>query len=122
MAITASVAAFILVAAPWALLSAGADDPWDVIGPVAGVVSAGVLAALGWWASQAGSAGPQSGTSTTEVRRVRQSARGGGSITQTAGDHGPTTGSRRRPAREDIRQRARSKGTGNINQTGGNRS
>ncbi|MFJ9129759.1 hypothetical protein ACIRJS_37310 [Streptomyces sp. NPDC102340] len=115
-AVAGSIAAFLLVAVPWALLSSGGDDPWDVIGPVAGVVAAGVLAALGWWASQTG------GTAGGGVRRVRQSARGGGDITQTAGDHGTGVGGRRRLAREDVRQKARGKGTGNINQTGGKRS
>ncbi|MFF1397511.1 hypothetical protein ACFVZD_27320 [Streptomyces sp. NPDC058287] len=116
-AVVGSLAAFFLVAAPWAVLSQGGEDPWDVIGPVAGVVAAGVLAALGWWASQAGGAGTAGG----EVRRVRQSARGGGSITQTAGDHGTGARARRRLAREDVRQKARGKGAGNIDQTGGDR-
>lgn len=39
-------AALFVVAVPWTLLSAGGRDPWDVISPVAGVVAAGVLAAL----------------------------------------------------------------------------
>lgn len=116
MAVTGSVAAFFLVAVPWTLLSTGGDDPWDVIGPVAGVVAAGVLAALGWWASQA------AGVAGGGVRRVRQSARGGGDITQIAGDHGNAGGTRRRLVREDVRQKARGESRGNINQTGGNRS
>jgi hypothetical protein len=57
------------------------DDPWDVIAP-----AAGVLAALGWWASQAGGAG---------VRRVRQSARGGGRITGCAVPRRPDQSHRR---------------------------
>jgi hypothetical protein len=115
VAMVVSVAAFFVVAVPWAVLSDGGNDPWDVIGPVAGVVAAGVLAALGWWASQAGSPG----VGSTGVRRVRQSARGGGNITQTGGDHRTGAGRRRRPAQEDVRQKAR--GDGDINQVGGDR-
>lgn len=110
VAVVGSALAFAGVAVPWAMLSKGGDDPWDVIGPVAGVVAAGVLAALGWWASQAGGAG---------VRRVRQSARGRGGITQTGGSAG--AGSSGAAVREDVRQRARSDGTGNIDQVGGDR-
>ncbi|MGW5371052.1 hypothetical protein ACWER6_17930 [Streptomyces sp. NPDC004009] len=108
VAVAGSVLAFAVVAVPWAVLSEGADDPWDVIGPVAGVAAAGVLAALGWWASQAGGAGG---------RRVWQSARGGGRITQTGGSTGAGTGS---PG-DDVRQKARSDGAGDIDQVGGNR-
>lgn len=114
-AVVASVLAFFAVAVPWAMLSDGGDDPWDVIGPVAGVVAAGVLAALGWWASQAGT--PAVGSSAT--RQVRQSARGRGNITQTAGDRGAVPPTRRRLLRESIRQKAR--GGGDIDQVGGNR-
>ncbi|MFE0363687.1 hypothetical protein [Streptomyces griseoaurantiacus] len=111
-AVAGSILAFAVVAVPWAVLSEGADDPWDVIGPVAGVAAAGVLAALGWWASQA---------SGTGARRVRQSARGGGRITQTAGSTGAGTGSPAAAMGEDVRQKARSDGTGDIDQVGGNR-
>ncbi|MEH0520640.1 hypothetical protein QBA38_16690 [Streptomyces stelliscabiei] len=111
LAVGGSVLAFAVVAVPWAVLSEG-DDPWDVIAPVAGVVAAGVLAALGWWASQAGGAG---------VRRVRQSARGGGRITQTGGSTGASAASPGTTVREDVRQKARSDGMGDIDQVGGNR-
>ncbi|MEU0844329.1 hypothetical protein ABZ370_33305 [Streptomyces sp. NPDC005962] len=114
-AVVGSVVAFFAVAVPWAVLVDGGDDPWDVIGPVAGVVAAGVLAALGWWASQAGG----SGAGEAATRRVRQSARGRGAITQTGGDHGAGARARRRPVREDVRQKAR--GDGDIDQVGGNR-
>ncbi|MFF9277576.1 hypothetical protein [Streptomyces griseosporeus] len=105
----ASVLAFFVVAVPWAVLSDGGDDPWEVIGPVAGVVAAGVLAALGWWASQAGGGA---------TRTVRQSARGRGSgtIRQTAGNAGGTPGLARP---ENVRQKAR--GGGDIDQVGGDR-
>ncbi|MFK4224164.1 hypothetical protein [Streptomyces sp. NPDC019890] len=116
-AVGGSVVAFCAVAVPWGVLSDGGDDPWDVIGPVAGVLAAGVLAALGWWASQAGTSPAGEGAS----RRVRQSARGRGNITQTGGDQGVQGGSRRRPVREDVRQKARSDGNGGINQVGGDR-
>ncbi|XUL89202.1 hypothetical protein ACQ86D_23280 [Streptomyces galilaeus] len=79
---------------------------------MAGVVAAGVLAALGWWASQAGS--PATG------RQVLQSARGGGNITQTGGNRGGGAGRPRRSIREDVRQKAR--GEGDIDQVGGDRS
>lgn len=111
VAVVGSTLAFAVVAVPWAMLSKGGDDPWDVIGPVAGVVAAGVLAALGWWASQAGGAGS---------RRVRQSARGGGRIRQTGGSQGAGAGSGG-AAPEDVRQKARSDGTGDIDQVGGSR-
>ncbi|MGW3207418.1 hypothetical protein [Streptomyces sp. NPDC001135] len=111
----ASVVAFFVVAVPWAVLSDGGKDPWEVIGPVAGVVAAGVLAAVGWWASQAGP-GP---TGASPMRRARQSARGQGNITQTGGDRGGTPATRRRVLRESIRQKAR--GGGDIDQVGGNR-
>ncbi|QPP07685.1 hypothetical protein G4Z16_16235 [Streptomyces bathyalis] len=114
-AVAGSTMGFLVVSVPWALLSEGGDDPWDVIGPVAGVVAAGVLAALGSWASQAG-ASPPGGSA---VRRVRQSARGRGSVTQTGGDHGAGSAARRRPGREDVRQKAR--GGGDIDQVGGDR-
>ncbi|AJF66301.1 hypothetical protein [Streptomyces vietnamensis] len=115
LAVVASVVAFFAVAVPWAVLSPGGNDPWDVIGPVAGVVAAGVLAALGWWASQAsapGGGGP--------VRRVRQSARTKGKVKQTAGSHGSSARSGRRPLRESIRQKAR--GGGDVDQVAGDRS
>ncbi|MZE78199.1 hypothetical protein [Streptomyces xinghaiensis] len=112
VAVVGSAAAFAAVAVPWAVLSKGGGDPWDVIGPVAGLVAAGVLAALGWWASQAGEVGG---------RRVRQSARGGGRITQTGGSAGTGAGSPGAAVREDVRQKARSNGTGDIDQVGGNR-
>lgn len=112
VAVAGSAGAFLAVAVPWAVLSDGGDDPWDVIAPVAGVVAAGALAALGWWASQAGGAG---------TRRVRQSARGGGSIKQTGGSHVTGAGSPGGAVREDVRQRARSDGLGDIDQVGGNR-
>lgn len=113
VAVAASVAAFFVVAVPWAVISEG-PDPWDVIGPVAGVVAAGVLAALGWWASQAGTAA--GGT----TRTVRQSVRARGDVRQTAGDQGAASTTGPRPARERIRQKAR--GGGDIDQVGGNRS
>lgn len=112
VAVAGSALAFAGVAVPWAVLADGGDDPWDVIGPVAGVVAAGALAALGWWASQAGGAG---------ARRVRQSASGGGRITQTGGSTGMGAGAQGAAAREDVRQNARSDGTGDIDQVGGNR-
>ncbi|GHD38469.1 hypothetical protein [Streptomyces galbus] len=112
VAVVGSALAFAGVAVPWAVLVKGGDDPWDVIGPVAGVVAAGVLAALGWWASQAGGAG---------TRRVRQSARGGGRIRQTGGSQGAGSGTPGAVVREDVRQRARSDGAGDIDQVGGNR-
>jgi hypothetical protein len=115
VAVVASVAAFFAVAVPWAVVSAGGDDPWDVIGPVAGVVAAGVLAALGWWASQA--AAPGGGGAA--VRRVRQSARAEGDVRQTAGSHGTSSRPGRRPLRESIRQRAR--GGGDVDQVAGDR-
>lgn len=115
VAVVASVAAFFAVAVPWSLLSAGGDDPWDVIGPVAGVVAAGVLAALGWWASQTGVPGGGG-----PVRRVRQSARAKGKVKQTAGSHGASGRSGRRPLRESIRQKAR--GGGDVDQVAGDRS
>lgn len=111
-AVTGSALTFAVVAMPWAALSKGGDDPWDVIGPVAGLAAAGVLAALGWWASQA------SGTGT---RRVRQSARGGGRITQTGGSTGAGARSSGGVMGEDVRQRARSNGAGDIDQVGGDR-
>ncbi|MFJ7044159.1 hypothetical protein ACIQVC_12255 [Streptomyces sp. NPDC101112] len=112
LAVVGSALAFAVVAVPWAVLSEG-DDPWDVIAPVAGVVAAGVLAALGWWASQAGGAGMR--------RRVRQSARGGGRITQTGGNMGTGAASSGTAVSEDVRQKARSDGRGKIDQVGGNR-
>lgn len=112
VAVASSVVAFLVVAVPWAVLSDGGNDPWDVIGPVAGVVAAGVLAALGWWASQAGGSG---------MRRVRQAARGHGGIRQTGGSHGVGPGAPGGAVREDVRQRARSDGSGDIDQVGGNR-
>ncbi|WRZ91241.1 hypothetical protein OHB54_20485 [Streptomyces sp. NBC_01007] len=112
VAVVGSTVAFAVVAMPWAMLSKGGDDPWDVIGPVAGVVAAGVLAALGWWASQAGGVGS---------RRVRQSARGGGRIRQTGGSQGAGAGSGGAAVREDVRQKARSDGLGDIDQVGGSR-
>jgi hypothetical protein len=115
VAVAASVLAFFIVAVPWAALSDGGKDPWEVIGPVAGVVAAGVLAALGWWASQAG-IGP---TGSSSTRAVRQSARGQGNITQTGGDVGGAPRGRRRVLRERVRQKAR--GGGDIDQVGGNR-
>lgn len=115
VAVIGSVLAFFVVAVPWAALSKGGHDPWDVIGPVAGVVAAGVLAGLGWWAAQAGA--PGTGNDTT--RRVRQSGKGRGKVTQTAGDRGAVPGARRRFRREDVRQKAR--GGGDIDQVGGDR-
>ncbi|MFD4140307.1 hypothetical protein [Streptomyces sp. NPDC058572] len=114
-AVVASMAAFFAVAVPWAVLAGGGDDPWDVIGPVAGVVAAGVLAALGWWASQAGSSG-----GGAPARTVRQSARAEGSVKQTAGNHGTGGRAGRRPVRENIRQKAR--GGGDVDQVAGDRS
>ncbi|MFD5795809.1 hypothetical protein ACFWIO_20170 [Streptomyces diastatochromogenes] len=114
VAVATSILAFFVVAVPWALLSDGGKDPWEVIGPVAGVVAAGVLAAVGWWASQAGTA-----PTVAYTRRVRQSARGQGNITQTAGDQGGTPAARRGVRPENIRQKAR--GGGDIDQVGGNR-
>ncbi|NKY12830.1 hypothetical protein HGA06_01225 [Streptomyces somaliensis DSM 40738] len=112
VAVVGSALAFAVVAVPWAVLSKGGRDPWEVIAPVASVVAAGVLAALVWWASQAGGAG---------ARRVRQSARGGGNIWQTGGSRGAGAGSPGAVVREDVRQKARSDGTGDIDQVGGNR-
>ncbi|WP_328839158.1 hypothetical protein [Streptomyces europaeiscabiei] len=112
VAVTGSVVAFVAVAVPWAVLSGGGDDPWDVIGPVAGVVAAGVLAALGWWASQASGSGS---------RWVRQSARGRGGIRQTGGSQGAGRGAPGGVGREDVRQKARSDGSGDIDQVGGSR-
>lgn len=114
VAVVASVAAFFAVAVPWAVLSSGGHDPWEVIGPVGGVVAAGVLAALGWWASQTGTpagAGPE--------RTVRQSARAKGNIRQTAGHLGAVDRTGRRPVRESIRQKGR--GGGDVDQVGGDR-
>ncbi|MGI5197054.1 hypothetical protein ACQEVY_26045 [Streptomyces sp. CA-288835] len=111
VAVAGSLVAFVAVAVPWAVLSDGGDDPWDVIGPVAGVVAAGALAALGWWASQADGSG---------TRRVRQSARGRGGIRQTGGSVGG--GGPVGAARADVRQKARSDGSGDIDQVGGDRS
>jgi hypothetical protein len=115
VAVVASVAAFFAVAVPWSVLSAGGNDPWEVIGPVGGVVAAGVLAALGWWASQAGATG-----SGGPVRRVRQSASAKRTVKQTAGNHGTPARSRHRPLRESIRQKAR--GGGDVDQVAGDRS
>lgn len=112
VAVVGSALAFAGVAVPWAVLKEGGDDPWDVIGPVAGVVAAGVLAALGWWASQA---------SETGTRRVRQSARGKGRIRQTGGSQGAGTRTPGAGVREDLRQKARSDGAGDIDQVGGDR-
>lgn len=112
VAVAGSVVAFLAVAVPWAVLSEESDDPWDVIGPVAGVVAAGVLAALGWWASQAGGCG---------TRRVRQSARGRGGVRQTGGSHGAGIGASEGAVPEDVRQKARSDGSGDIDQVGGSR-
>ncbi|MCF2531893.1 hypothetical protein [Yinghuangia soli] len=106
-----SLAMFAVVAVPWAVLSDGGDDPWDVIGPVAGVAAAGALAGLGWWAAQAGVAGT--------TRRVRQDAQGPGAIRQTGGNRGAGAGASGAGGPEDIRQRAR--GGGDIDQVGGNR-
>jgi hypothetical protein len=114
VAVVASVAAFFAVAVPWAVMSSGGHDPWEVIGPVGGVVAAGVLAALGWWASQTGApagAGPG--------RTVRQSARTKGNIRQTAGNDGAVGSAGRRPIRESIRQKGR--GGGDVDQVGGDR-
>ncbi|MFD9461407.1 hypothetical protein [Streptomyces sp. NPDC060027] len=111
VAVAGSLVAFGAVAVPWAVSSEGGDDPWDVIGPVAGVIAAGVLAALGWWASQAGGSG---------TRRVRQSARGRGGVRQTGGSVG--SGAPAGAVGEDVRQKARSDGGGDIDQVGGNRS
>ncbi|MGY5051139.1 hypothetical protein ACWDE0_36935 [Streptomyces sp. 900105755] len=113
VAVVASVAAFFAVAVPWAVLSSGGHDPWEVIGPVGGVVAAGVLAALGWWASQTTPAGggPE--------RAVRQSARAEGNIKQTAGNVGAVRRAGRWPMRENIRQKGR--GGGDVDQVGGDR-
>ncbi|GAA2377394.1 hypothetical protein GCM10010417_47920 [Streptomyces carpaticus] len=76
LAVAGSVTGFGVVALPWAAATGWGDAPWEVIAPVAGVVAAGVLAALGWWATQAGPSGPSAG-----IRRVRQTARSrGGAI------------------------------------------
>lgn len=115
VAVVASVAAFFAVAVPWSVLSTGGNDPWDVIGPVAGVIAAGVLAAVGWWASQATASG-----GNRPVRRVRQSARAKGNVKQTAGGHGASARSGRRPQWESIRQKARS--GGDVDQVAGDRS
>ncbi|MFE0731784.1 hypothetical protein ACFW2X_26745 [Streptomyces antibioticus] len=114
VAVVASVLAFFAVAVPWAVLSPGGHDPWEVIGPVAGVVAAGVLAALSWWASQAGT--PAGGGTD---RLVRQSARARGNVTQTAGNRGVPGAPRRRLGRERVRQKAR--GGGDVDQVGGDR-
>ncbi|WP_033285516.1 hypothetical protein [Streptomyces sp. NRRL F-525] len=114
VAVVASVAAFFVVAVPWAVLSSGGHDPWEVIGPVGGVVAAGVLAALGWWASQASA--PAGGGAE---RIVRQSARAKGNIRQTAGSDGAAGRAGRRPMRESIRQKGR--GGGDVDQVGGDR-
>ncbi|WP_381552881.1 hypothetical protein [Streptomyces eurythermus] len=114
VAVVASVAAFFAVAVPWAVLSSGGHDPWEVIGPVAGVVAAGVLAALGWWASQTGAS-----ASGGPVRTVRQSVRAKGNIRQTAGSHGVSGRTGRRPMRESVRQKGR--GGGDVDQVGGDR-
>ncbi|MCK1812781.1 hypothetical protein MTQ13_00550 [Streptomyces sp. XM4011] len=114
LAVAGSAAGFGVVAVPWAAATGWGGAPWEVIGPVACVVAAGVLAALGWWATQVSPAEPGGG-----VRRVRQTARSsGGIIRQTAGNQGAGT-RRRRPAREDIRQTAR--GDGDIDQVAGDR-
>ncbi|MEU5250790.1 hypothetical protein [Streptomyces longwoodensis] len=114
VAVVASVAAFFVVAVPWAVLSSGGHDPWEVIGPVGGVVAAGVLAALGWWASQAGApAGDGS------RRTVCQSARAKRNVRQTAGNQGTAGRPARRPMRESIRQKGR--GGGGVDQVGGDR-
>ncbi|MEV7285579.1 hypothetical protein AB0O01_13600 [Streptomyces sp. NPDC093252] len=123
VAVVGSAAAFAVVAVPWAVLVEGGDDPWDVIGPVAGVAAAGTLAALGWWASQA--TGGPGVRRVRRVRRVRQSARGGGRIRQTGGSAGTSgstgSGSTGSSGPTDIRQRARSNGSGDIDQVGGDR-
>lgn len=110
--VVCSAMAFGVVAVPWAVLSPGGDDPWDVIGPVAGVVAAGALASLSWWASQAGNG---------MTRRVQQRARGGGNIRQTGGSHGMGDGLPGAAVGEDVRQKARADGGGDIDQVGGNR-
>ncbi|MET8831766.1 hypothetical protein ABZX40_38675 [Streptomyces sp. NPDC004610] len=116
VAVVGSAAAFAVVAVPWAMLVEGGDDPWDVIGPVAGLAAAGTLAALSWWAAQAGGPG---------VRRVRQSARGGGRIRQTGGNAGARASGAGSGGPTDVRQRARSdgsgSGSGDIDQVGGDR-
>ncbi|MFE5812752.1 hypothetical protein ACFQ6S_04915 [Streptomyces sp. NPDC056479] len=114
VAVVASVAAFFAVAVPWAVLSSGGGDPWEVIGPVAGVVAAGVLAGVGWWASQTGAPG-----GTGPVRTVRQSAHTKGNVRQTAGSIGASGRAGRRPMRESIRQKGR--GGGDVDQVGGDR-
>lgn len=114
VAVVASVAAFFAVAVPWAVLSPGGRETWEVIGPVAGVVAAGVLAALGWWASQTGvSAGGGL------ARTVRQTARAQGNVRQTAGNDGASGRAGRRPMRENIRQKGR--GGGDVDQVSGDR-
>jgi hypothetical protein len=79
------------------------------------VIAAGVLAALGRWASQPGASGGGG-----PVRKVRQSARAGGSVKQTAGSHGASARSGRRPLLESVRQKAR--GGGDVDQVAGDRS
>ncbi|MFF3710279.1 hypothetical protein [Streptomyces phaeochromogenes] len=106
LAVAASVLVFFLIAVPWAFLVPGGDDPWDVIAPVAGVAAAGVLAGLGWWATQGGSGSVYQSAETT----------GTGDIEQIGGSRGGTAG----PSPASVRQKA--KGGGNINQVGGNRS
>ncbi|WP_158708108.1 hypothetical protein [Streptomyces sp. NRRL F-2890] len=114
LAVTGSLAGFGAMALPWAAATGWGRAPWEVIGPAAGVVATGVLAALGWWATQASPPGPGGG-----VRRVRQTARSRGrNIRQTAGSQCTIRGSRR-PAHEDIRQTAR--GDGDIDQVAGDR-
>ncbi|MBK3587699.1 MULTISPECIES: hypothetical protein [Streptomyces] len=115
VAVVGSVAAFFAVAVPWAVLSPGGDDPWEVIGPVGGVVAAGVLAALGWWASRTNVS-----ASSGSRRTVRQSARAKGNVRQTSGNRGVPGGTGGRPVRESIRQKAR--GGGDVDQVGGDRS
>ncbi|SBT96015.1 hypothetical protein GA0115233_12153, partial [Streptomyces sp. DI166] len=117
VAVVGSVMAFFAVAVPWAVVSEGGDDPWDVIGPVAGVVAAGVLAALGFWSAQGAGA---TGARRVTTLHVRQSARGRGGIKQTGRDHGAGARSRR-PEHMDVRQRARGDGTGDIDQVGDSR-
>ncbi|MBL3671040.1 hypothetical protein JL475_34900 [Streptomyces sp. M2CJ-2] len=106
LAVTASVLVFFLVAAPWAFLVPGGDDPWDVIAPVAGVAAAGTLAGFGWWATQGGSGTVHQSAETT----------GTGNINQVGGSQGGVGG----PPPASVRQKA--KGGGNITQVGGNRS
>ncbi|MEV7617108.1 hypothetical protein [Streptomyces sp. NPDC089799] len=109
-----ALAVWLVRALPWGWLPKDDGDRWAVATACGAVVAAGVLYGLTWWTSRGGApAAPGGG------RRVRQYADAGGDsvVEQTAG----TRTRRRTPGTppEHLTQRAKTRGTSRIRQTGG---